>query len=542
MQYKDSPNPNKKSFISTIFRKKSIETVLPTSQEEDSLKKTLGAYDLIILGIGAIIGAGIFTLAGTAAAGSSGHIGAGPGLILSFAISGVLCCITALCYAELASMIPAAGSAYTYTYTTMGEIIAWIIGWLLMLEYAIGTITVACGWSDYFFQMLRSYQHMYLPIWLINKFPILEEYQHIIIFPDWLVNPPCWLVNDYPAALHVCQVKNIPPVFPHIFGIPICINLPAFLIVIIITYLLYIGIKESARVASIIVAIKLLVIFMFLAIGVNFVNPSNWIPLMPNGINGVLMGAFLVFFAYIGFDAISTVAEETINPEKNLPIGIIISLVICTLIYMSVAAVLTGMVPWYKIDTHAPIAAAMSTVGKNWMAGLISIGAVAGLTSVLLVLQMGGSRILFTMARDRLIPGVFSKVHKKYKTPYVITTVLGVFIAIGTLFLDINKSAELCNVGTLSAFTVVCIGVIILRYFKPNIKRGFKVPLVPILPAIGALLCIGLMMYTFFNPKTPLTFTLIFFSVWVILGLIIYFSYGMHKSRLANRSQSNEHC
>lgn len=528
-------NTKTRSFLSTIFRKKSIETLLPEIDGENSLKKTLGAFDLTVLGIGAIIGAGIFTLSGTAAAGSATHVGAGPALILSFAISGVICCITALCYAELASMIPVAGSAYTYAYTTMGEIVAWMIGWLLMLEYAIGNITVACGWSGYFIQMVKSYQHIFLPQYLINNYPFLKPYQHLVLFPDWLVTPPCWLVNDYSSALHIYHTKHLTPYFPTIFGIPVSLNLPAIVIIFIMTALLYIGIKESARVASIIVVTKLSVILLFVFIGINFVNPANWTPFMPNGFNGVMMGAFLVFFAYIGFDAVSTVAEETKNPAKDLPIGIIASLIVCTIIYMSVAAVLTGMVPWNQIDTHAPIAAAMARVGKEWMAGLISIGAVAGLTSVLLVLQLGGSRILFSMARDRLIPGIFGKVHKKYKTPYIITVVLGCLMAIGTLFLDINKSAELCNVGTLSAFIVVCTGVIILRYVKPEIPRGFRVPLVPILPGIGALLCVGLLLYTFFNPKTPLTFTLIFFSSWVVLGLIIYFSYSINRSRLANK-------
>jgi basic amino acid/polyamine antiporter, APA family len=503
------PNANR-----SIFRKKDPDRMIKESEEGgNALKKTLGAFDLTILGIGAIIGAGIFTLSGTAAAGSAGHIGAGPGLILSFAFSGLICCITALCYAELAAMIPIAGSAYTYTYTTLGEVVAWMLGWILMLEYGIGSITVACGWSGYLFKLLEGYQTTF----------------HL---PDWLVHPPIWLTSEYHAALHKCSLLGISPDFPTIFGIPFCVNLPAFFIVALMTLLLYVGIKESTRMAAVMVIIKMAVILLFIGIGAFYVQPENWSPFLPNGFPGVFMGAFLVFFAYIGFDAISTTAEETKNPQRDMPIGIISALVICTVIYMIVAAVLTGMVSWESIDTTAPIAAVMAAVGKNWMAGVISLGAVAGLTSVVLVLMLAVSRVLFAMSRDGLLPTVLSKIHPNFQTPHIITLIAGICIAVGTLFLDINKAAELANIGTLTAFTLVCVAVIILRYKDPERKRSFRVPLVPWLPGFGAIASIALILYTFFNPTSPLTFTLIFFSSWVALGLIIYFLYGKNKSKL----------
>lgn len=509
---------NKQSLVSQILRKKNPDELIKgTTKGNVQLKKTLNAFDLTILGIGAIIGAGIFTLVGTAAAGSETHIGAGPALIISFAISGIICCITALCYAELASMIPVSGSAYTYTYTTFGEIFAWMIGWILMLEYIIGAIAVACAWSGYFLRFL-------------------EGYQYTMNIPNWIVHPPYWLIYDYNTAMNKFLEAGLPPDFPTIFGLTISFNLPAILIVLIVTFFLYIGIKESIWMTSTMVIIKLGVIILFIVMGIMYVKPENWTPFMPNGWSGVFMGAFLVFFAYIGFDALSTVAEEVKNPSRDMPIGIIASLAICTIVYMSVAGVLTGMVPYNKIDTHAPIAAAMAMVNKDWMAGIISIGAVAGLTSVILVLQLGAARILFSMARDKLIPQVFSKIHKKFQTPYVITLFVGVLVAIGTIALDINKAAELTNIGTLSAFTFVCIGIIILRKTEPDRVRAFKVPFSPYLPGFGAIASICLILYTFFNPSSPLTTTLHFFVTWVTLGLIIYFAYGLRNSRRTNQN------
>jgi APA family basic amino acid/polyamine antiporter len=508
-------NQPAKAESSSIFRKKDPEKLIQASKAGDqSLKKSLTGFDLTVLGLGAIIGAGIFTLSGTAAAGSAGHIGAGPALILSFVISGTLCAIAALSYAELAAMIPVAGSAYTYTYATLGEVIAWLTGWILLLEYGIGCITVACGWSGYLFKLLEGF-HQFLP--------------------DWLINPPYWLTHEYHAALHLYEQAGMTPYFPEILGIPISVNLPAIFIIALMTLFLYIGIQESARIAAIMVIIKVAVILGFILVGAWYVDPANWTPFMPNGFPGVFMGAFLVFFAYIGFDSVATAAEETKNPAKDLPIGILTSLGICTIIYILVAAVLTGMVYYKDIDVHAPIAAAMQSTGTwfgNTVAGTISLGAVAGLSSVILVELLAVSRILFAMSRDGLLPKILSKVHKKFKTPHVITIVTGSLIAIGTLFLDINKAAELCNVGTLTAFAMVCIGVIILRYTEPDRPRPFRAPFVPILPAFGAICCIALILYTFFNPETPLILTLILFSSWIAIGLITYFLYGRSHSVL----------
>lgn len=514
MTLKDSEQGYHIKLVRSLFRKKDPDQLIKESSEgKHKLHRSLSAIDLTILGIGAIIGAGIFTLSGTAAAGSATHVGAGPGLILSFALSGIICCLTALCYAELASMIPVAGSAYTYTYTTLGEVVAWLIGWILMLEYIIGAIAVSCAWSGYLFILLAGYEKT-------------------LSLPNWIVHPPYWLIHDYNTALSKYIADGIAPAFPNILGINISFNFPAIFIILVITFLLYMGIKESAWMAGLMVVIKLGVIFLFILMGAFYIKPDNWVPFMPNGMTGVFMGTFLVFFAYIGFDALSTVAEETINPNKNLPIGIIASLIICTIVYMLVAAVLTGMVKWNQIDTHAPIAAAMAMVGKNWMAGLISIGAVAGLTSVILVLQLGAARILFTMSRDGLLPQVFSKTHPKFHTPHIITIFVGIIVAIGAVFLDINKAAELTNIGTLSAFTFVCIGILILRYKDPERFRPFKVPFSPYLPALGAMSSLSLILYTFFNPTCPLKFTLYFFSSWVVIGLIFYFLYGRKHSKL----------
>ena len=496
-----------------IFRKKNPDELI-NNAKKNGLKKTLTAFDLTILGIGAIIGAGIFTLSGTAAAGSETHVGAGPALMLSFIFAGIACAFAALCYAEFAAMIPVAGSAYTYTFATMGEIAAWLIGWILMLEYAIGNITVACGWSGYFMQFLKGFEGR---------------------LPDWLVNPPIWLTHDYHTA--VLEYKKLGMAdpsahIPHMFGvIPFSINLPAIFIITVVTMFLYIGIQESTRMASLMVAVKLAVILLFIGAGSFYVKPANWVPFIPNGFGSVFTGAFLVFFAYIGFDAVSTAAEETKNPQRDLPIGIIASLAVCTVLYIAVAAVLTGMIPWNTIDTQAPVAAAMRAVHLDWAAGLISIGAIAGLTSVLLVLQLGTTRILFAMSRDNLLPKVFSRVHSKFKTPYVITIISGIFIAIGTLFLDLNEAAELCNIGTLTAFLIVCADILILRKVDPGRKRPFKVPFVPYVPTFGILACLTLIIF-----GVPMK-TLLLFIGWVAIGLVIYFAYGYRKTHRAFMSE-----
>ena len=413
-----------KEFKNNLFEKKSPDEILKVA-ESANLKKTLNAFDLIMLGIGAVIGTGIFTIIGIAAAGGPESVGAGPALIISMVIAMLACLFSALCYSEFASMIPVAGSSYTYTYATMGEFMAWMIGWVLMLEYAIGNITVASAWSGYFFEFLKGFSH---------------------ILPSWLVNPPVYLVNDYRTAVSIYQNLGLDPAveIPRLFGvIPIAINIPAIILVLIITLLLVRGIRESARTATIMVFIKLAVIFIFIFAGVFYIKPENWTPFMPNGFEGVISGAFIIFFAYIGFDAISTAAEETKDPPKNLPIGLIGTLAICTVVYILTSLVLTGIVPVDKINVLAPRSAAMSETGNNWIAGFISIGALAGLTSVLLVYQLGTTRILYAMSRDGFLPKSLQTIHKKYKTPHVITWVSGVIVVLGALFMDLNVSAEL---------------------------------------------------------------------------------------------------
>ena len=444
-------------------------------------------------------------------------MGAGPALIVSMIIAMLACLFSALCYSEFASMIPVAGSSYTYTYATMGEFMAWMIGWVLMLEYAIGNITVASAWSGYFFEFLKGFSH---------------------ILPSWLVNPPVYLVNDYRTAVSIYQNSGLDPAveIPRLFGvIPIAINIPAIILVLIITLLLVRGIRESARTATIMVFIKLAVIFMFIFAGMFYVKPENWTPFMPNGFEGVISGAFIIFFAYIGFDAISTAAEETKNPQKNLPIGLIGTLAICTVVYILTSLVLTGIVPVDKINIMAPISAAMSATGNNWIAGFISIGALAGLTSVLLVYQLGTTRILYAMSRDGFLPKSLQIIHKKYNTPHVITWVSGIIVVLGALFMDLNVSAELCNFGTFTSFTIVCIAVLILRKTDPNRHRPFKVPFVPFFPILGILFCGGLMIYSLFTLGT----SAILFPLWVIIGVIFYFAYCYGNIRKIKKESSS---
>ena len=505
-----------KEFKNNLFEKKSPDEILKVA-ESANLKKTLNAFDLIMLGIGAVIGTGIFTIIGIAAAGGPESVGAGPALIISMVIAMLACLFSALCYSEFASMIPVAGSSYTYTYATMGEFMAWMIGWVLMLEYAIGNITVASAWSGYFFEFLKGFSH---------------------ILPSWLVNPPVYLVNDYRTAVSIYQNLGLDPAveIPRLFGvIPIAINIPAIILVLIITLLLVRGIRESARTATIMVFIKLAVIFIFIFAGVFYIKPENWTPLMPNGFEGVISGAFIIFFAYIGFDAISTAAEETKDPQKNLPIGLIGTLAICTVVYILTSLVLTGIVPVDKINVLAPISAAMSETGNNWIAGFISIGALAGLTSVLLVYQLGTTRILYAMSRDGFLPKSLQTIHKKYNTPHVITWVSGVIVVLGALFMDLNVSAELCNFGTFTSFTIVCIAVLILRKTDPKRHRPFKVPFVPLFPILGILFCGGLMIYSLFTLGT----SAILFPLWVIIGIIFYFAYCYQNIRKIKKENSS---
>jgi APA family basic amino acid/polyamine antiporter len=486
------------NFVSNLIRKKNPDEFLEQSAK-GGLKKTLNAFDLIILGISAIIGAGIFVMIGSAVIGTTERVGAGPALVISIVLVTIACVFPALCYTEFASMIPVSGSAYIYTFATMGELPAWMMGWVLMLEYAIGTIAVASSWTGYLIKLFQG-------------FPFL---------PEWLRNPPVWLVNDYRSVIEEGGTV------PHILGLPICINLPAMFIITVIALILLKGIQESATFARIMVFVKVTVIALFIVVGAFYVRPENWTPFAPNGINGILMGAFAIFYAYIGFDAISTAAEETKDPQKNLPIGLIGSLVICSIIYGLVTIVLTGMMPMSSIDLKAPIAHAMNFVGQGWFAGTISIGALAGLTSVLLVLQYGTTRILFAMARDGFLPPVMKKVHPKFNTPWVITVLSTVLILLGSLFINMQVAAELAIFGTFTSFVIVCIGILILRKTEPDRPRPFRVPCCPLFPIIGIIFCSGLMFVALREVKT----SAMLFPLWIVIGLVIYFLYGYQSNR-----------
>jgi APA family basic amino acid/polyamine antiporter len=467
-----------------FFRTKSISQILADCERpEHRLKRSLTAWDLTMLGIGAIIGTGIFVLIGTAIVGDANRPGAGPGIILSFVLSGITCALAALCYAELASMIPAAGSAYTYSYATLGEFLAWLTGWNLILEYGVACVAVAIGWSGYFNNVLKMMG---------------------IVLPLWATRAPGGAEG----------------------GI---MNLPAVLIVLLVTWVLVIGIKESARTTGVIVCVKLAVILFFIAVGLSSVEPANWTPFMPYGFAGVGAAAAVVFFAYIGFDAVSTTAEESRNPQRDLPIGIIASLAVCTVLYVTVAAVLTGIVPYTKVDIHAPVAEALQMAGFKWGAALVAVGAVAGITSVLVVMMLGQIRVFFAMSRDRLLSPALSKVHPRYGTPHLATIITGVAVAVMSAFVQIGEAADMTNIGTLFAFVLVCGGLLVLRRTMPNHPRPFRTPFMPWTPLLAIGACLGLMA---FLPWV----TWIRFAVWSVVGVAVYLWYGKRHSRLATET------
>jgi len=505
-----------KNVIAKMLTRKNPDDAI-SGAKEGGLEKTLGVWDLIILGVGAIIGSGIFAVVGTAAAGEAG---AGPALMISMVIAAIACIFSALCYSEFSTMIPVAGGAYTYTFATLGECMAWLIGWILMLEYAIGFIAVACAWTNHFMQFIKGFSN---------------------ILPAWFVNPPVWMISDMRSALHFCENNCLDAhiAIPHVWGIPISFNLPAILMIILTTMILIKGTKDSAKMAGIMVAVKLGVIALFVLAGAFYVRPENWTPFAPNGFEGVFMGAFIIFFAYIGFDALATAAEECKNPQRDLPIGIIGSLLITTVVYVLVALVLTGLQPTSGVAIpegllKAPMAYAMTAVGQDWIAGLISIGSLAGLTSVLLVLHMAATRVLFAMSRDNFLPKFLQKIHPKFNTPHVLTLVVGALGIVGTLFLDLDVAAFLCNFGTFTSFIIVCVAVLILRKIDPDRERPFKVPFCPWFPLMGIICCGGLMVYSMVVAKgeTAVLSTLLFI-VWVIVGGLIYSLYGYRKNREA---------
>jgi APA family basic amino acid/polyamine antiporter len=507
-----------------LFRVKPLDRILENAEEpEYKLNRALGPLQLILFGVGAVIGAGIFTTVGTAAAGEAGvRLGAGPALILSFIVTAVACGFTALCYAEFASMVPISGSAYTYSYATLGELIAWIIGWDLIIEYAVGNIAVAIGWAQYFKTLLEGI-----------KIPAIGvDGIHI----------PDWLSTNYRAA-----EQSVLDAAPHVFGVPIVFNLLAVLIVAFITMVLVWGIRESARFNAAMVIVKLLVLGFFVIVGATFVKPEHWSPFAPNGFAGISAGAAIIFFAFIGFDAVSTVAEETREPQRNMPIGIIGSLIVCTIIYIGVAAVFTGLIPFDvlketpKSDLAEPLTLALkyanpegaegaggSFLSSGWIVGIVAFGSVIAQTAVLLVFQLGQPRIFLSMARDGLLPSVFRKVHPKYRTPHVSTVLTGLFVAVFAAFASIDEVVDLTNIGTLFAFILVCAGIIVLRRKDPARPRPFRVPGGMIIPILGIVSCLYLIYYL---PPT----SWLRFAAWLNFGFVIYVGYGSTKSYLTGR-------
>ena len=496
--------------LTQLFTTKSLDDLMAETREEGhQLRRVLGPLNLVALGIGAIIGAGIFATIGTASAGDHLRPGAGPGLMLSFVITAVVCGFTALCYAEFASMVPVSGSAYTYSYVTLGEIVAWIIGWDLIIEYAIGNVAVAISWANYFNTLLEGFG----------------------------VALPKWLAVDYSTAVR--KMPDVVAAAPHVFGIPIVFNVMAMVIVGLITIVLVWGIRESARFNIFMVGLKLVVLGFFVFVSFKFVKPEHWTPFAPNGTTGILAGAAIVFFAYIGFDAVSTTAEEAKNPQRDMPIGIIGSLIICTVIYIVVAAVFTGMIPFPALrDTLSseqaePLTMAMKFVNMpGWMVGVVAFGSVVAHTAVLLVFQLGQPRIFFAMARDGLLPPWIAKVHPKYRTPHVATIITGVAVAVTAAFTSLDAMVDLTNIGTLLAFTLVCIGIMILRVKDPKRARPFRVP-GPwfVLPLMGALSCIGLAVYL------PPSSWMMFIG-WLAIGMVVYFAYGRRHSRLRHHAHA----
>jgi basic amino acid/polyamine antiporter, APA family len=503
--------------VSQLFKVKSLDQLIDsTDQPQQQLKRTLGPVQLTALGIGAIIGAGIFSTVGTAAAGGADHLGAGPAVVVSFLLTALACAFAALCYAEFAAMVPIAGSAYTYAYGTLGELIAWIIGWDLILEYAIGNVAVAVSWSGYFQELLRGFG-LGVPPWLGIDYRSAVQASRLTV-------DPATLGPGVERAAHAFQQA------PHVLGIPIILDVPAFLIVMLITWVLVRGIRESAWLNTAMVGLKLVIIAFFVIVGSFYVTPANWTPFAPNGFKGVSTAAAIVFFAYIGFDAVSTAAEETRDPQRNMPIGMIASLVICTVIYVMVGIVLTGMLKWNLLGTAEPLATAFSALHMNWAAGIISLGAVFATTSVLVVFQLGQPRIFFSMARDGLLPRWAAKIHPKYRTPHVTTIITGVAVATFAAFMNINEVVELTNIGTLFAFVLVAVGIIVLRRTDPGRHRPFRTPFVPATPLLAIMMCGYLML------QLPWV-TWVRFVLWLVIGMFVYVGYGMRHSklRLGNR-------
>jgi APA family basic amino acid/polyamine antiporter len=518
---------------SQLFARKSIDKLITESElPEHALRKTLGPVSLTALGIGAVIGSGIFTVIGTAMAGNpteiitrdswmkspvidlilhhgaaaAGRPGAGPALAISFALVAMVCAFTGLCYAELASMIPIAGSAYTYSYATLGELVAWVIGWDLILEYAFANMSVSVGFAA-----------------------------HVVDLMDWfgLHFDPKWISPAYlPLGMQDLAGHDIYGTGWH-YGF----NIPAFLIVMLLTYVLVVGIRESAQANNIMVLVKIIAILIFIFVSISFIHPSYYHPFIPNGFPGILAGGSIIFFTYIGFDQLSSAAEECKNPQRDVPIGIITTLILCTILYISVSLVLCGIVPWQSIaGDAAPVVSALKRITLqtgsqtlHWARLFVVVGALMGMISSILVSQLGQARIWFAMSRDKLLPDCFSKVHPRYRTPAIATWIAGILVAIPAGLFDVGTLAELSNIGTLFAFVLVSIGVIMLRRREPNRPRGFRVPGGPIIPVLSVVFCLvlmaGLPVITWYR-----------FFIWLFLGLLVYFFYSRKRSEFASNN------
>ena len=509
-----------------LFRRKSVSDLQAEALTDQSLKRALGPVNLTALGVGAIIGTGIFVLTGTVAAQN-----AVPAVVLSFVLAGFASIFAALCYSEFASLVPMAGSAYTYGYATLGELFAWIIGWDLILEYAVGAITVAVGWSGYVVSFLRDFGIVVPPQLSAARGINLIDIPAALA--AGLKMRAGWTAFSDELAKQITTLGTDPATLSHATAI---FNLPAVIIVFIVTTLLVVGIKESANFNNLIVFVKVLVVLLFIVGAVHAIDAANWHPFIPPntgksghfGWSGIMTGGGVVFFAYIGFDAVSTAAQEAKNPQRDMPIGIIGSLLICTVLYIAVSAIATGVVPYLQLDVPDPIAVAADRAGMGWMGKLIKLGAIAGLSSVILVMLLGQSRVFYSMARDGLLPPVVSQVHPRFRTPWITSIVTGVGVAFFAAVFTVREAGSLCSIGTLLAFVIVSVGIMVLRLREPELARKFKTPWVWFVAPMGAISAIALMSFL------PLT-TWVRLIVWFVIGMVVYFGYGVRQSKLAQR-------
>ena len=514
--------------MSRLLLRKSIQDCEDDILERGGLRRSLNKWHLTALGVGATIGAGIFATTGTAIVGDALRPGAGPAIVISFLLTALTCGFAALCYAEFAAMVPISGSAYTYAYASLGELVAWIIGWDLIIEYAVGNIGVAIGWSGYFRELL-SHFGVSLPAWLATDFRSAHQAAEAVAAG-----------SANPSAQYLASALSNAP---HLFGFPVIANLPAFLIVALITVVLVIGIRESANSNNAMVLLKIAVILFFCAVGATLIKPEYWNnPALggfsPNGWKGISAGAAIIFFSYIGFDATSTAAEEAKDPGKDMPFGIIMSLIVCTVLYIVLALVMTGMAPWNQLGTPEPMITALALAdGSPKLLSIsrliVSLGAVIAMSSVLLVFQLGQPRIFMSMSRDGLLPPFLARVHPRFKTPYIGTIITGLFVATFAAFANIAEVVDLTNIGTLFAFVLVSAGVIVLRRLEPDRPRPFRAPLVPFTPIISIVTCLYLMLQL---PKL----TWIRFGIWLVIGLFVYLFYGMRHSRLGQRAERGQ--